>query len=165
MTADLIVDQNLTAAFGQLLKLGRDQSAAMAEIATMMVSRSRENFRKQSDPLGVPWRQSERAKTGNGKTLLDRGHLFAAIKQNHGPNFAEAGPATGGASQAYAAIHQFGGRIAAKNGKALRTPFGPRASVTMPARPYLGWNPVMKKEAADILATHLRNALAAKGAR
>jgi phage gpG-like protein len=41
----------------------------------------------------------------------------------------------------YAAIHQFGGTIKPKAGKALRVPgVGARGSVTIPARPYLAAN-------------------------
>ena len=41
----------------------------------------------------------------------------------------------------YAAIHQFGGTIKPKAGKALGIPgVGPRGSVTIPARPYLAAN-------------------------
>ncbi len=163
MAAGLTVDEELSAALKRLLALGRDQSAAMDSVATMLAGRSRENFTKQASPLGVPWKQSERALKEGGQTLRDKGSLFAAIKQDHGKDFARAGPASGAAAHYYAAIHQFGGRITAKSGKALKTPFGVFAAVNMPARPYLGWNPEMKKEAIHILAEFYRNAIAAKG--
>lgn len=68
-----------------------------------------------------------------------------------------------GTNLIYAAIHQRGGKIRAipksAGGKgALKTPFGPRGAVSMPARPFLGFGEVDLREIPEILAEHLRAA-------
>ena len=63
----------------------------------------------------------------------------------------------------YALIHQDGGTIRGRTRPdrttaPLRTPFGPRGSVTMPARPFLGFSDENRATIGDILGDHLRAA-------
>jgi phage gpG-like protein len=69
--------------------------------------------------------------------LRDEGHLYASITHRASPTSVEVG-----SNAIYAAIHQFGGTIKAKDAKALRFRIGDvwvtKESVTIPARPFLG---------------------------
>lgn len=81
---------------------------------------------------GPAWKPTHRG----GKTLVDRAILRNSIHAASGADWAAAGT-----DVKYAAIHQFGGVIRAKNAKALRFKIGGqwimRKSVTIPARPFL----------------------------
>lgn len=133
-----------------------DFTVPMRAIADYMREATIENFRLESGPDGQRWKPSQRALEEGGQTLRERGHLRQSIFST-----SDANTALAGSDVIYAAIHQFGGTIRAKNGKALRTPFGPRTSVTMPARPFLGFSPADIEEIETILSDHLAQALGA----
>lgn len=136
----------------RLTEFAEDLTPVMRPIAGMLAFETRDNFRKQASPLGVPWLQSQRAREQGGLTLVDSGDLFGSIREAWGPDFASAGPEASGGAAVYAAVHQWGARIVAKVKKALNTPFGPRGAVTIPARPYVGWNPTMIADAYETIA-------------
>lgn len=148
-----IID-DLTVALDRTVAFAGDMTPAMAEIANFQATQTRLRFREQASPLGVPWLQSERAKKEGGLTLVDRGDLFGSIKSAWGRLVAQAGPEASGGAAIYAAVHQWGARIVAGAKRALKTPFGPRGAVTIPARPYVGWNDFMIDRAVDILRDH-----------
>lgn len=160
MAEEFTVSENVTAAFERAIRAAGDLTPAMGRIAGELVTETKLNFAAERSPLGVPWKKSKRAIEEGGQTLVDRGFLVGSIKPAWGPNFAAAGPESSGASAIYAAIHQFGGKIGAKTKRALKTPFGPRGSVTLPARPYLGWNEPSERRVITILGDHIRAALA-----
>lgn len=91
-------------------------------------------------PDGNPWPELHpltlELKKGPGK-LRERGDLHDSIAwQEEGSDAVAIG-----SRMIYARIHQLGGTIRPKEGgKALRTPAGPRKSVRIPARPYLGFS-------------------------
>ncbi len=64
-----------------------------------------------------------------------------------------------GTNRAHARVHQFGATIEAKNGQALVFALGDRivqvASVTVPARPFLGLSNADREEAIAILEDFL----------
>lgn len=118
--------------------LGRVNFKPLMEvIGGNLVSVTQLRFEKGKGPAGVAWPVSRRVQQGGGKTLMLTRRLCDTIAQD-GP-LATAQSVEIGSNVEYAAIHQFGGTISAKNGKALNVPgIGLRSSVTMPARPYLG---------------------------
>lgn len=68
-----------------------------------------------------------------------------------------------GSSKPYARIHQFGGVIKAKNGRALAFKSGGdtyfRQSVTIPARPYLGLSAANVEELESVVADFILSVL------
>jgi len=152
---EIIISENVSQKLDELAAFASDMSRPNAEIASYLATQTRINFKNQSSPLGVPWKPSKRAVAEGGLTLLDRGDLFGSIKADWGKDYAAAGPEASGGAAIYAAIHQWGGKIKAKAGRALKTPFGAFGSVTIPARPYLGWNETMEARAVSILSAHI----------
>lgn len=133
-----VTDASLLAALRRLAGAMADTSPIMADIAALGESTTRLRFRTQTGPDGKPWKPSLRAQITGGRTLTEAGHLAASISSRSGRDWAE-----WGANRIYAAIHQFGGTIRARSGKALRFAlagggFATVKSVTLPARPFLG---------------------------
>ena len=175
------LSEGITAALKRLAERGADMSPAMQEIAGLLESETSVRFQTETDPADVPWKKSlrvtgytaadgEKVEGDGGQTLTLHGYLRKSIKTNYGADFAEAGPEASGPAAIYAAIHQFGDKIVPKrllsgetHLRALNTPFGRFASVTIPARPYLGWNPAIEEEAVEILLRHAGAALDAGG--
>lgn len=132
-----------------------DFTPAMATIADYMRSQAVLNFEDETGPDGKKWKPSQRAIEQGGLTLTDRGHLRQSITAA-----SDATSAVAGTNLIYARIHQKGGRITAKEGSALNTPFGPRAAVTMPARPFLGFSAADVVHIEQVLADHIIRAFA-----
>lgn len=134
----------------------KDFSPAMREIAGVVEGRVRERFKDGKGPDGARWRPSRRALDEGGQTLVDTGRLRDSIT-----SASDARSAIVGTNVLYAAIHQEGGTIKAKGrasggASALRTPFGPRGSVNMPARPFLGFAADEADEIRDVLAVYIQ---------
>jgi phage virion morphogenesis protein len=131
----------------RLVKVASDATPVMAEIADRMVSATQDRFRAGKGPDGTPWKPSRRVQEalgGKALTLVDSGHLMGSLSRRATRDSAE-----WGVNRVYAAIHQFGGVIRPKKGKALKFSVPVRGgkprffmlkSVTIPARPYLGVN-------------------------
>jgi len=158
MAQPIEISENVTRALARAQEAATDLTPAMAEIARSLATQTRFRFRNQRGPDGVPWKQSQRARDEGGLTLVDSGDLFSSIAANWGKDFAEAGPEASGGAAIYAAVHQWGARIAAKTAKALKTPFGPPSSVNIPARPYLGFNQESEDSIVAILSDHVKRA-------
>lgn len=79
------------------------------------------------------------ARFANGKPLLDTGQLRNSIQIQRVTDT----EAVVGTKLPHAAIHQFGGKA------------GRGRSVSIPARPYLGWNRDAMREMADVLIRHM----------
>lgn len=79
---------------------------------------------------------------------------------------ADADTAAWGSNLVYARIHQLGGTIVPKNADALRFTLGEETvtakSVTIPARPYLGWGADEVRLAEDVLEAWLDQSLGAR---
>ena len=126
-----------------------ERRALMDSIGAAIEGSTIRRFDQQKGPDGAPWKPSIRARQQGGKTLIDRGRLRQSITHQ-----ASATQAQIGTNLIYAAIQQFGGTIRAKAGGALkfRLPgIGWRqvASVTLPARPFLGISEDDRIEIAD----------------
>lgn len=148
-----IENDELARGVERAVRATEDFSPAMAEIAGMLEFGVRNRFERTLDPDGKPWTPSKRALEEGGRTLTDTGALLGSIASGSDDTSAVVGT-----NLVYAAIHQAGGTIRPRNGRALRTPFGPRGSVTMPARPFLGFGPYEVEEIETILGDHLRRA-------
>lgn len=165
-TIDITVSENLSAAIDRALVLGDDLSAPMGEISRAMVASAQFNFLNSKSPLGVPWKKRipHPGKVDFAHPILRKsGDLFASLREDFGPSHAAAGPENSGGAAIYARIHQLGGTIRPTRAKFLNTPFGPKKSVMMPARPYLGWNDALEARSISILGDHLKAAFAGGG--
>lgn len=158
---DFTFSDSLSARLEAGAKAAVDFTVPLRAVADYMRTAAVERFKNEDAPDGTPWLPSQRAITDGGMTLTDRGHLRDSIVAA-----SDATSAIAGTNLIYAAIHQFGGTIRAKGAagggaRALRTPFGPRGSVTIPARPFLGFSPVDVAEIEAMLTDHLGTALGA----
>ncbi len=151
-------DDELLPAIERALLALADFTPAMEAISELMEDQVAARFNSGEAPDGTPWKPSQRALEDGGKTLIDTRALLNSITRDH-----DSFSAVVGTNIHYAAIHQAGGTIRPRTDsgkKALNTPFGPRASVTMPARPFLGFGTDDARDINDIIANHLRNAFA-----
>ena len=158
---DLTLSDRLTPQLDAAIKACLDFGPVMAVIADYMRSETVQRFDDQAGPDGRRWQPSQRAIADGGLTLTDSGELRLSITAD-----SDATSAVAGTNKLYAAIHQFGGTIRGKAGaggrrRALNTPFGPRASVTMPARPFLGFSDADAGHIEGLLADHIRDAFGA----
>jgi len=154
-------DAEVRARFAALAALGDDLTPVMDEIGDQLVTNTLMRFEAGSGPGGVPWKPSRRAQEQGGQTLVDRGLLRQSVTHQPGARGVDVGTA-----DRRAAIHQFGGVIRAKTARGLRfnlpwekTPGddGWRivASVTMPARPFIGFDDADAADTTAIVEKHI----------
>lgn len=113
-------------------------------------SSTRQRFIDGVGPDGEQWKESGRVRAQGGQTLRDEGRLMNSITFEASPDHAE-----WGSNLIYAGIHQVGGRITAKNAKALVFNIGNQTiavkSVDIPARPFLGISAEDEREIGHIV--------------
>ena len=116
---------------------GRDLSPLLDRIGMELESSTVDRFEEQRGPDGTPWTPSHRALADGGLTLVDSSHLRGSITHVVDGDAVEVGT-----NLIYGGVQQFGGTISAKAGGSLSFTIGGHrvnvASVTLPARPYLG---------------------------
>ncbi len=138
----------------RLIALGRNLQPALHDIADLGENSTRLRFRTETGPDGNKWKPSLRAILTGGSTLTKDGHLSDSVSGH-----ATADSAVWGVNRVYAAIHQFGGQIRAKAGmlrfRLANGAFVQKASITLPARPYLGVNDEDREDILDILQGHI----------
>lgn len=151
-----ISEDGLSAALDRMIAAVEDWTPAMTAIAGLMESHTRLRFETGQGPDGQAWTPSQRVLAEGGRTLVDSSALLSSIAAT-----SDATSAAVGTNLVYAAIHQQGGTIRPRTGsgrRALKTPFGPRAAVNMPARPFLGFGRAEREDIPQILADHVRAA-------
>ena len=125
-------DSDLQRGLGQLLRNARHPRLMMRAIAAELLSITEDNFENENWGGQIPWKPTHRG----GKILQKSGQLAASIHTASGSNFARIGT-----NKPYAAIHQFGGTVKAKNKPYLVFKVGDGfrrvKQVKIPARPYL----------------------------
>jgi phage virion morphogenesis protein len=166
-TDPIEIRENVTAGFVSLLDAAEDMTEPFRAIAAALEASTRERFETGTAPDGSKWIPSQRVVEHGGKTLVETGDLLSSISSDFGRDFAAVGPEASFGSAVYAAIHQFGGRIAPKAGsgrKALKTPFGPLAAVVIPERPYIGLSAADRDVIRAAVADHLTPRPQAPGA-
>ena len=158
--AKITLDDGVSPTLQRLAAAGGNMSQPMAEISEALLEHTMDRFKRQVTPLGAPWAPRVPHPDDDGHPLLyQRGHLFNALDRDSGRDFAMAGVIATGAPAIYAQVHQWGARIKAKIGRALRTPFGPRASTNIPARTFLGIEPRDPVVIEQILAAYFNRAM------
>lgn len=138
-------DKVILTALGRLGDVGLVSNGLMRAIGVGLVANTQERFDKAVDPEGKPWKALNPAyaalKRGPGilREAGMRGGLEGSITFQVSGTSVEVG-----SNKVYAAVHQFGAVIKAKNAKALVFRMGSSLvrvkSVTIPARPYLGFS-------------------------
>ena len=149
-------EAELLAAIKRLQRVPRYNVGMMRAIGTKMVENTRTRMEGPTDADGQPWHPLLPA---YAEIKRGPGILRASLQLSKSMTFrASSGVVVWGSNKIYAAVHQFGGVIFAKNAPALRFFLGNgaggkslqlRQSVTIPARPYLG---IDARDRADIIA-------------
>jgi phage virion morphogenesis protein len=149
------------------------RTGVMRQIGVALVEQTNRRFDAGRDPFGQKWQALLPAyamiKRGPGilraSQMLQRSVTYAATGNQ----------VTVGSNRIYAAVHQFGATITAKNGKGLAFmlgsagPRGPRGgksktlkhwvhaqSVRIPQRPYLGFGPNDQRAVMEVVAEELQ---------
>jgi phage virion morphogenesis protein len=158
----VIADGLVRRAFQGLEALGADLTPLFREVGSRLVSNTKLRFEEGRAPDGRAWIPSIRARTQRGQTLRSSGNLMNSISYRAEPRQVIVGTNT-----PYAAVHQFGTTIRAKNAKALRFQIGERwvfkKSVTIPARPFLGISAEDVVDLQAIVARRVAQAIAGRG--
>lgn len=173
-----IDDSPVSDMLARLVALGRDPSPALDAIGAAMVAVTETHFDEGVAPDGVAWKPSQRiVKGGGGKTLVLSTRLWRSFTHN-----VIGAAVEWGTNVIYAAIHQFGGTItrephtqtiyrkADADGiapgfvKKRKSNFAQDVavaafSITIPARPMVGFGNEEAAEALDILKRYLGGAL------
>lgn len=127
-------------------------------IGMAMVNATQRRFEEGEDPQGHPWKPSARAEKSGGQTLVEGTHLRDSITYE-----ASAHQVVWGTNRIYGAIHQFGGKIEAKNAPYLvfQTPGGivMKKSVIMPKREYLGWTDDDLERARELMSDFMKQGM------
>lgn len=128
----------LDAVMASLVAGAHDTQPLMERLGIVGEDSVSENFEGEHDPQGVPWKPSFRAEVEGGKTLTDNAILANLIESR-----ATADQVEIGTNLIYARIHQEGGTIRGNPHLRFALPgglgFATVESVTIPARPFLGW--------------------------
>lgn len=148
----------LSPALQRAIEAAGDLSAPMAKISVDWLQTTRDRFALQFDPAGIPWKP-RRDPDNRNPLLVKSGDLRNQLDNDSGADFAEVGVLQTGGPAEYAAIHNFGGVVRPKKGKALRTPFGVFAQIVIPKRQFIGASDADQANAVAVLTTHLQAAL------
>jgi phage virion morphogenesis protein len=148
-------DRRLHAVIRQYIALGGNPKPLMEDLAVIGENTTRERFSTQLDPNGARWKPSLRAQIRGGKTLTQYGRLGDSITHRSDSKKAE-----WGTNVIYAAIHQIGGAIRAKNGGKLRFRlanggFANVGEVMMPQRAFLGISANDETDMLDAIQTRI----------
>lgn len=126
--------------FRQLESIMENTTPVMAAIGTGLVGSTHMRFVTQTDPDGAAWQALNTgyaAGKRNTRILTESGRLRDSINSRAGPQEVRVGT-----NVIYAAPHQFGAVIKPKTASHLWFRIGgaliKAASVTLPARPFLG---------------------------
>lgn len=151
-------DSAFRGALDALFRAGADLTRPLKDVGSHLVSETTERFRQSKGPDGVAWAAVGRG----GKPLVDRGHLRDSITYAVTPSEVQVG-----SNLIYAAIHQFGGTIHARNKPYLAFSVGRGSdaahvrvkSVEIPARPFLGLSTDDELEIGEIFMDYLEGAM------
>ena len=151
-------DDQLSPGIERAVAAHQDFEPAMIDIEALMLNKMKLRFIDGEGPDGAPWLPSHRAIEEGGQTLIDTRALFNSLTGDH-----DSFSAVAGTNMFYARPNQEGVTIRPRtdSGKrALKTPFGPRASVEIPARPFAGFGADEMRGIPEILVDFLSGAWA-----
>ena len=140
----------LVAAVGQAAAQISDTQRLAEAIGEALVAGTQDRFERGEAPDGSKWPASKRG----GQTLMDTGRLKNSIGYEASPALVVVGT-----SAEYAATHQFGAHIEAKNAKTLKFKVNgkwvSKKSVDIPARPFIGLSDEDVAEAKGCVLDHI----------
>lgn len=146
--------------FAAIKAAGRNLRPLMNEIGSALEDSTRQRFRAERSPDGIRWApispewRAEKAERGLAAGILKmRGDLLNSVRYEAGGDSVSVR-----ASTPYAAAHQFGATIRPRRGRALKVRGRLLASVTIPARPYLGLSADDRSEVLDAARDFLARA-------
>ena len=150
----------IEAALDRAIAGGADMRPPMGEIASEWLGLVHDRFDEERDPLGVPWAKRRDNADPDRKLLHLKGYLRNAVREDFGTDYAQVGVIATGGPAKYGRIHNEGGEIRPRNGKALS--FGGRlvSRVVMPKRQFVGEGPAERRVAEDVLGDWLRGLFA-----
>lgn len=105
----IIDDAEIQKALNKLAKASNDLSVPMAQVGEYLLRSTRERFRTQQSPDGIPWQalsNKYKKKRNKNKILTERGHLQGQLDMQSNKDSAAVD-----SDREYSAIHQFGGDI------------------------------------------------------
>ncbi|MFT8422072.1 MAG: phage virion morphogenesis protein [Gluconacetobacter sp.] len=158
--------REIASALDRIAAIGRNPSRVLAAVGEEMIQSTQLRFETQTAPDGTPWAPlnphyaADKAATRPGAGILTyTQHLRRGISR-----YVDGRTLVWGSNLDYAAVHQFGAVIKPKSRKALFFSLGGREvmarSVTIPARPYLGFTAedrlTVIEELEDALARAMR---------
>lgn len=135
-----------------------DLTPAMRAIAEHLLATTEDAFAGEESPDGEPWKPlapstaRERRRSGyDGPILQRRRDLLRSIDSQYDHRSAAVGT-----NLIYAPVHQFGAEIEIP-ARAAVAGFGSISAhtITIPARPFLGFGPGDEDEIVDIIQRHL----------
>lgn len=151
-----ITERGLDQALAAMERLaGWDHFELMDTVGrTIQLQTRRRLSSEKTSPDGIPWKETQR----DNPTLYNTGTLHDSIDYR-----ADLNSITVGSPLIYATIHQFGGIIKPKNGKALAFSVGGDSvfakQVTIPARPYMGVSTDNAREIDIVIADFMEAVL------
>ena len=118
MATQILSIQALSGVIDKLIAESAKTDQLISIMGMQLVSDTKENFQKERDPDGIPWKPLKRRK---GKILQDTGALRTSVTNKGGKNIDRRGPTflEWGTNLHYAKYHQDG-------------------TAMIPARPFLG---------------------------
>lgn len=147
------------AILSDLAERAANVEGALRNVGEALLETTDERFDTQTDPSGGKWaplsgltlRQRAELGHGPGPILTRSRRLRGSVSYQVSGSTLRLGPNT-----VDAAVHQFGATITPKSASALRIPLGSQGavfarSVTIPARPYIGFGPRDEEAARDAL--------------
>lgn len=155
------------AAFAALQRVMADPTPVLRAIGTGILSTTRDRFFKEADPEGNRWKPLNPgyAAGKRGPGILREGGGSSSLMDSL--SFQTTTDAVEvGTNRPYGAIHQFGGEIKPTKGDRLVFSIGGSPvfarSVTIPARPFLGFGPAEIETTLDVIEGALDRAMGAR---
>jgi phage virion morphogenesis protein len=150
--------EQLSNILNQTVQTLSNPKALFGEIGETLLEIHHIRFAQQQAPDGTPWQPlstwyQQSKKRNADKILTLDGHLRGTLRCQ-----ATNDSVVFGSDRPYAAIHQFGGTITPKTGKALNVFGRPLKRVTIPARPWLGLSSNDEQRLIEIARNHLEKA-------
>jgi phage virion morphogenesis protein len=149
-------DAEIRAGLARMRATGRNPVPMMRAIGTRLVANTQDRFDAAEAPDGSPWKAllPAYAALKRGPGILRESGMRGGLQGSIAFDTAGSELAIG-SNKIYAAVHQFGATIRAKNAPALRFRLGNGMvavrSVTIPARPYLGLSRRDEEDTLDVV--------------
>lgn len=153
---------SIRTALGRATRALGNPETLLLSVGEELLNSTRDRFKSQRAPDGSKWAallsayQESKSKNKDKILTLD-GYLGGTLRYQVDGNAIELG-----SGLEYAAIHQLGGTIKPKRGRALRVGNRLVGSVKIPARPYLGVSADDEVRILELAQDFMQNALRGK---